>query len=403
MNVFVPAPTNRSKRVRAIALFGMSLCFACWAASSRYAAAQQQQQQQPRRPAVAAPQGLAATVHRVMRPWIARQQPPGVVVVVHHQGTTQFFSYGEADKGRRTPVTADSIFELASITKVFCSTSLALEVDAGEMRLTDSVAGYFPLLESQGGDIKRVTLEQLATHTSSLPRTPPGKPPGPDWTTRSLVQWLVGWRAPYPPGSRSLYSNIGFGMLGEAIAQRERQPLIDVWRRQFLDPLGMRSTFFEVPADRAKQLVQGYGPKGAPVAHAGTGGWPAGGRLKSSGRDMAAFLVANLGERPDLPRVSKAMRLTQQPFYKASAKMVQGLAWQRVHFDNELMVDKNGGLAGTSTWIGMLPAEHLGVVVLANRGKCSATAVGRQLLLELAGRQQQNDLPAPGDEDAEDP
>jgi hypothetical protein len=67
--------------------------------------------------------------------------------------------------------------------------------------------------------------------------------------------------------------------------------------------------------------------------------------------------------------------------------MTQGLAWQRVNIEGEFVIDKNGGLSGTSTYIGMLPERHIGIVVPANRGKCHATTVGRKLLLALAGQQ----------------
>jgi beta-lactamase class C len=79
------------------------------------------------------------------------------------------------------------------------------------------------------------------------------------------------------------------------------------------------------------------------------------------------------------------MHLAQQPYFKASEKMMQGLSWQRVHLEGHLVIDKNGGLDGTSTYIGMIPGKKLGVVVMANRGKRNATGLGRQLLIALAG------------------
>src|SRR6202044_3611177 len=126
------------------------------------------------------------------------------------------------NQSRREPVTADSIFELASITKVFCTTSLAMEVESGRMRLDDSVAKYIPLLAQRGGDIRRVTLEQLATHTSSLPRAPGPAPNGKQWDPQLLLDWAASWKATYPPGTRSLYSNVAVGLLGQAIATHER-------------------------------------------------------------------------------------------------------------------------------------------------------------------------------------
>ena len=329
---------------------------------------------------------LAETVRGVIGPWIEKEEAPGVIVVVRQYGKTDFFPFGEADQAKHKPVTADSVFELASITKVFATTSLAIEVQAGQMKLDDHVAKYLPYLRKHGGDAKQITLEQLATHTSSLPRTPVGKRPDGEWNKDLLMQWLAEWQAPQPPGTKSLYSNVAVGLLGYAIEQREQKPLIEVWREQFLVPLKMDHTFFEIPEDAANRAVQAYGPKGQPIERSPVGGWPAGGRLKSSGRDMAHFLVANLGERTDLPEITKAMELAQKPYFKASQKMTQGLAWQRLNLQGEPVIDKNGGLSGTSTYIGMLPDQHVGVVVMANRGKCTATQVGRKLMFALVGK-----------------
>jgi len=109
--------------------------------------------------------------------------------------------------------------------------------------------------------------------------------------------------------------------------------------------------------------------------------------LKSSGRDMAAFLVANMGERPDRPRIEAAMKLAQSPVFQASQRMTYGLGWQLLHMQGESLIDKNGGLAGTSTYIGFLPERHVGVVLLVNRGKCHGTELGRRILFALIGKE----------------
>ncbi len=108
---------------------------------------------------------------------------------------------------------------------------------------------------------------------------------------------------------------------------------------------------------------------------------------------MGQFLTANMDELPNLPPITRAMQFAQRPYFEASQKMTQGLAWQRVHLDGELVIDKNGGLTGTSTYIGMLPEHHTGVVVMANRGKCRATGVGRKLLMALIAREHEDDTP----------
>ena len=86
-------------------------------------------------------------------------------------GRTEFFNYGFANLARNERVTADSLFNLGSVGKLFAPTLLAEAVKRGELSLDDSVAKY--VTESQkGGDIRRVTLGQLASHTSGLPRVP---------------------------------------------------------------------------------------------------------------------------------------------------------------------------------------------------------------------------------------
>src|SRR6266853_4050071 len=95
----------------------------------------------------------------------------GVAVAVQMNGETRFFNYGFANDARNERVTADSIFNLGSVGKLFATTTLAEAVKRGELSLDDPVAKYVTELQ-RGGDIRRVTLGQLASHTSGLPRVP---------------------------------------------------------------------------------------------------------------------------------------------------------------------------------------------------------------------------------------
>src|SRR6266550_8000596 len=95
----------------------------------------------------------------------------GVAVAGRMNGETRFFNYGFANDARNERVTADSIFNLGSVGKLFATTTLAEAVKRGELGLDDPVAKYVTELQ-RGGDIRRVTLGQLASHTSGLPRVP---------------------------------------------------------------------------------------------------------------------------------------------------------------------------------------------------------------------------------------
>jgi beta-lactamase class C len=145
-------------------------------------------------------------VAQKVQPILPKNGRGGVAVAVRMDGNTPFFNYGMADDAQNRPVTADSIFNLGSVGKVFATTLLAQAVKQGELSLDDPVAKY--VTELQRGDIRRITLGQLASHTSGLPRVPQqyetwhrGRYPWPDF-----VRFLNSWKADpkHEPGQQSL-------------------------------------------------------------------------------------------------------------------------------------------------------------------------------------------------------
>ena len=136
------------------------------------------------------------------------------------------------------------------------------------------------------------------------------------------------------------------------------------------------------------RVVQGYGPAGRPIGRPGEEqgnfAWVGAGQIYSSVRDMAVFLTANLGELPEHRPIEEAMELARQGVFTVSPRFTQALAWQDMRAGNLTIIDKNGGLQNTSTYIGFAPQQKLGVVILANRGRQGATKFGRQILHALA-------------------
>jgi beta-lactamase class C len=137
-----------------------------------------------------------------------------------------------------------------------------------------------------------------------------------------------------------------------------------------------------------RRAVQGYSYEaravGEPGNIQGTFNWAGTGQMFSSARDMAVFLAANLGELPNHRPLQDAMALAQQGVFAVGPRFTQALAWQLVRNDDLTIVDKNGGLNNTSTYIGMIPQKGLGIVILSNCGKEPATRIGRQIMLALA-------------------
>lgn len=305
---------------------------------------------------------------------------PGVAVALYYEGKGELYSFGYADPIDHKSVTPDTIFELASITKVFTSTILAEEVLTGKVQLTNPLAKYLPALNSTSV-ARRIKLVDLATHTSSLPRVPPEEF---DKNRDRILDFLNLWTPEYPIGTKYVYSNLGFGVLGYALESLENENYGQLVRSFITGPLDMSSTMIVVPQSLWKNYAQGYSRSGEPIGeHYRLLAWPASGALRSTARDMLKFLEANLNVGgPD--NLRKAMQFAQQSQFKVNAHLVMGLGWQR--FTNKagvLFIDKNGGVPGFSSYIGMLPHEKIGIVILVNRAKTGVTGIGRKILVEL--------------------
>jgi beta-lactamase class C len=177
-------------------------------------------------------------------------------------------------------------------------------------------------------------------------------------------------------------------LLRIALQRRFNTPFARLMRQRITGPLGMNSTALPLPRDLLGRAVQGYGPQGQPIGKPGMEGgtfeWPGSGQIYSSARDMATFLTANLGEVANHGPIENAMAFAQQPVFTVGPRLKIGLAWQIVSSGNLSILDKNGGLNNTSTYIGFAPQMKLGVVILVNRGKQHATGIGRQILHALA-------------------
>jgi beta-lactamase class C len=321
---------------------------------------------------------------------VPKDNAGGVAAVLRIDGRTLFFNYGMADSAKKRLVTPDSIFNLASVGKVFAATLLAQAVEQGELRLDDPIAAYMPELQ-QGADIRRVTFGQLATHTSGLPRVPQDDEPWHrgKYTLPDFVRFLDAWRADpeHQPGQRHLYSNAGMVLLRLALQSRFKTPFVTLLHQRLTGRLGMSSTVLPLPAALVSRAVQGYGPQGMPIGEPGgqqrTVQWPGAGQIYCSPRDMAVFLTANLGELAGHRQLEQAMELAQRGVFTVNPRFTQALGWQVISTKTVTIVDKNGGMNNTSTYIGMIPGAKIGIVILSNRGRQPATRVGRAILLEL--------------------
>jgi beta-lactamase class C len=192
-------------------------------------------------PAASADAQIEQTVARHISTIVPADGAGGVAVALRLDGRALFFNYGWADRATKRPITGDTLFNLASLRKVFETTLLAQAVHNRELTLDEPVAKYVSELE-QASDIGRVTLGQLATHTSGL-LLPQDHPPWPHWgyTLSEFIRTLNDWKADKPPGTQHTYTHAGYILLQLALERRYRLPIDQLIEQRILRPLAMTS------------------------------------------------------------------------------------------------------------------------------------------------------------------
>lgn len=299
-------------------------------------------------------------------------QAVGMVAGIIDAKGRRIVSYGAVEKGDSRPLNGDTLFEIGSVTKVFTSLLLSDMVQRGEVALTDPISKYLPdTVKVPRRNGRQISLRDLATHTSGLPRLPtnlkPKDPANPyaDYTVAQLYEFLSSYQLTRDIGSQYEYSNLGGGLLGHILSLRAAMSYEALVKARITGPLGMKSTAITLSPDLKSRLAAGHDDQMKTVP-----GWdlPAlagAGALRSTANDMLTFLAANLG-------------YTQTPLAKAMAAMLDvrwptgtpgldvALAWHVFTVPDGLLVWHNGGTGGYRSFIGYDSKTRVGVVVLAN-------------------------------------
>jgi CubicO group peptidase (beta-lactamase class C family) len=293
--------------------------------------------------------------------------------------------------GKPAKVDEDTIFEIGSITKVFTGILLAEMAQKGEVRLEDPVAKYLPAEAAPPREGERqITLLDLATQRSGLPRLPENLAPADagdpyvDYTPERLYAYLSKAKLETPIGSTYGYSNLGVGLLGHALSRAGKSDYGTLVRERITVPLGMTVTALEVDPSHAARVARGHDTAGAkptpvpPWTWNKTSSLAGAGGLRSTAREMTRFVAANAGLVES--KLSAALRDTQQERSDAgSPRMGIGLGWHIRKSDAGAVVWHNGGTGGFHSFCGFDPATKTGVVVLAN-GNGSIDDIGFHLL-----------------------
>ena len=325
--------------------------------------------------------GLRTRLQRLVQGFIDLQAFPGASLAVGHgEKLLVCRGYGSLDyTATSAPASLHTVFDLASLTKVVCTTTLAMQAcDRGLIDPEDRLSRYFP--EYREGQKQQVALEHLLTHSSGLPaHVPLYKHAG---GKEDILRRILETPLEYQSGSRSLYSDLGFILLGAVLERACGDSLDNLARKQIFEPLGMSRTCFHPPADWRrriaptemdpwrKRLLRGEVhdenacAMGGVAAHAG---------LFGTAADLAVFCQALLnGGIYNHRRIVK--RATLETFTKRQSGprySSRALGWDtpspNSSAGSKLSPQSYGhtGFTGTSLWID--PTRRLFIVFLTNR------------------------------------
>jgi D-alanyl-D-alanine-carboxypeptidase/D-alanyl-D-alanine-endopeptidase len=311
----------------------------------------------------------------------------GMVVGVIEPKGRRVVAYGSLAKDDKRPLNGDTVFEIGSMTKVFTSLVLMDMAQKGEVALTDPVSKYLPAsVKVPERNNKKITLQDLSTQSSGLPRMPTNfKPkdetnPHADYTPEMLYQFLSGYQLTRDIGSQYEYSNLGVGLLGHALTLRAGSDYEAMVKSRILDPLGLKSTRLTLSPEMKARLAIGHSPTLSPVTNWDLAALAGAGALRSTTNDILTFLAANLGyTRTPLAAAMAAEVSIRRP--AGAPDMQIAYAWHVQTKDGKSIIWHNGGTGGYRTYMGYDPKSRVGVVVLSNIASAAGPDdIGRHLI-----------------------
>ncbi len=343
-------------------------------------------------PALAADEArLKAITDAAIKPIMEKNGIPGLAVGISVDGESYIFTYGVMSKSTGQPVTAETLFELGSISKTFTATLATYAEANGHLSLSGRVRDYLPGMKGTAfGD---VTLTHLGTHTAGgFPLQVPDNVK----TETQLLAYLKSWKPSYGAGTHRTYANPSIGMLGYITAKAMGQGYDAAMQDTLFPALGLKDTFTVVPQAKLANYAQGYTRNDEPARLTpGILSSEAYG-VRSTATDMIRFVNANLGLEKLDGKIRQAIASTHTGYFAVGA-MTQDLVWEQyarpvalktlvqsnsgallktvpvqeiappLKPGQDVFVNKTGSTNGFGAYVAFIPQRKLGIVILANK------------------------------------
>jgi serine-type D-Ala-D-Ala carboxypeptidase/endopeptidase len=284
----------------------------------------------------------------------------------------RIIAYGHQDQTNSYPVDENTLFEIGSITKVFTTLVLANLVEQGALKLDDRISTLLPdIVKAPTRNGQEISLLNLATHTSGLPRLPDNFAPADmsnpyvDYSVEQLYAFLSSYQLPRDIGSQYEYSNLGAGLLGHLLNLQTGLDYETLVKTQITQPLQMHDTSIQLTTEQQTRFATGHNKLNQPVPYWDLLTLAGAGALRSTANDLLKFLTANLQLvssplNPILQTTHAVQSQTETP------GLAIALGWHVLnHYETEIIFH-DGGTGGFRSFLGFVKQKRFGVVVLSN-------------------------------------
>ncbi|MEO1526453.1 MAG: serine hydrolase [Planctomycetota bacterium] len=339
---------------------------------------------------VSAQDSMREKVLALAEPYVDSKTVDALSIGVIKGEQTATVHLGKLDDGLGAP-NDDTIYEIGSVSKVFTGILLADAVERGTMKLDQPAKDYGPegaSMPSRGD--KQITLKQLSTHRSGLPRMPTNFNPADndnpfaDYDSKKAIEFLASYELPRDPGESTEYSNLAVSWLGFLISNQAGKSYDSLMKERITGPLGMKDTSVALDDMMKKRFAPGH-----TAGFESCGGWdfadmPGAGGIRSNVTDMLTFAKANLD--PPTSELGKALELAWQKHEDAGDKpgeFAMGLGWH-LALDGSTRWH-NGQTGGFHSMLMVNRDLDAAVVILCNTAQMEVDQLAGDLIRSLAG------------------
>jgi serine beta-lactamase-like protein LACTB len=331
------------------------------------------------------PAKYAAAV-KALEPFIAaevrdKQLPALSIALVDGEDIVWAAGFGFRDPQAKLPATAETVYRVGSVSKLFTDIAVMQLVDKGELKLDEPVTTYLPDFRPKNPFDQPITLRHLMAHRSGLVREPPVghyfDPTAPTLadTVASLNQTTLVLR----PGEKTKYSNAAIATVGYVLEKTQNRPFAGYLRSKVLDPIGMWHSGFEPTPALTKNLAHAvmwtYHGREFPAPTFELGMVPAGSMYTTVldlGKFLSMLLVGGNGSNGRVIGGGRLEHMYAPQFTKPGATSGFGIGFLASEFEGRRRVGHGGAIYGYATELALLPDDGLGVVVVASRDCANA-------------------------------